>query len=173
MTNVEIRLAKRYESDACVDIFRTAWRGMTFVPQDLHTSAEDRRWMRDVLASQMVLVAEVRGTSETCDASGASCDTGDASAAGSGIVGLLSMAEGTIHNLYIRPGYQNQGIGHRLIETAKTCSGGELQLWVFEPNEGAIRFYERHGFVILRKTDGRENEEKVPDRLMAWRSREV
>ena len=65
------------------------------------------------------------------------------------------------------------GIGHRLIEMAKTCSGGELQLWVFEPNKGAIRFYERHGFVTVRKTDGRENEEKVPDRLMAWRSRVV
>lgn len=158
MTDFKIRVAKRFESDACVDVFRAAWRGMTFVPQDLHSAAEDRRWMRDVLASQMVLVAEACAASGVRDAS---------------LVGLLSMADGTIHNLYIRPGYQSRGIGHRLIETAKTCSGGELRLWVFEPNQGAIRFYERHGFVTVRKTDGRENEEKVPDRLMAWRRREA
>lgn len=154
--DVSLRVARRLESDACVDVFRAAWRGMSFVPQDLHTDAEDRRWMRDVFANQLVLVAE----------------TIDSESQGSGgtIVGMLSMGKGTIHNLYIRPGYQRQGIGHRLIEMAKTCSGGELKLWVFEPNEGAIRFYERHGFVTIRKTDGRDNEEQVPDRLMAWQS---
>jgi ribosomal protein S18 acetylase RimI-like enzyme len=46
-------------------------------------------------------------------------------------------------------------------------------LWVFEPNQGAIRFYERNGFVTVRKTDGRDNEEKVPDRLMAWQRAHV
>lgn len=126
------------------------------MPQGLHTDAEDRCWMRDVFARQLVLVAEASRSD-------------DATSGGGKIVGLLSMSDGTVHNLYIQPGYQNQGIGHSLIETAKTCSGGELQLWVFEPNKGAIRFYERHGFVTLRKTDGVENEEKVPDRLMAWR----
>lgn len=155
MDDVSIRVARHYESDACVDVFRAAWRGMSFVPQDLHTPAEDRQWMRDVFASQLVLVAEAEASAETVDSVNR-------------IVGLLSMGDGTVHNLYIRPGFQGRGIGHRLIETAKTCSGGELRLWVFEPNEGAIRFYERHGFVTVRKTDGRENEEKVPDRLMAW-----
>lgn len=156
MTDVSIRVAKRYESDRCVDVYRAAWRGMPFVPQGLHTAAEDRRWMRDVFACQLVLVAETGGD-------------GGMGEAGGKIVGLLSMSDGTVHNLYIQPGFQNRGIGQRLIETAKTCSGGELQLWVFEPNRGAIRFYERHGFVTVRRTDGRENEEKVPDRLMAWR----
>lgn len=157
MTDVSIRVASRHESEACVDVFRAAWRGMTFVPQDLHSEAEDRRWMRNVFASQFVLVAETGRAGERGDVAGK-------------IVGLLSMSDGTVHNLYIQPGYQNQGIGHRLIETAKTCSGGELRLWVFEPNRGAIRFYERHGFVTLRKTDGRDNEEQVPDRLMTWRN---
>ncbi len=156
MAEISLRVARRLESDVCVDVFRAAWRGMPFVPQDLHTDAEDRRWMRDVFANQLVLVAEVVADENQ--------------GVGAKIVGMLSMGNGTIHNFYIRPGYQNQGIGHRLIEMAKTCSGGELKLWVFEPNEGAIRFYERHGFNTVRKTDGRDNEEKVPDRLMAWRN---
>lgn len=129
---------------------------MTFVPQGLHTHTEDLRWMQDVFRHQLVLVADAE-------------DSGPADDAGSPIVGLLSMSEGTVHNLYILPDFQRKGIGHTLLETAKTCSGGELKLWVFEPNEGAIRFYQRHGFETMRKTDGRENEEKVPDRLMAWR----
>lgn len=156
MVEVALRVARHHESDACVDVYRAAWRGMRFVPQDLHTADEDRRWMRDVFLRQLVLVAEA-------------VESGDNPGSSSRIVGLLSMSNGTVHNLYIRPGYQSQGIGRRLLEMAKTCSGGELKLWVFEPNEGAIRFYKRHGFVTVRKTDGRENEEQVPDRLMAWR----
>ncbi|MEM9627725.1 MAG: GNAT family N-acetyltransferase [Pseudomonadota bacterium] len=163
MTDITIRVADARDSDACVDVYREAWRGMTFVPQDLHSPAEDRAWMQDVFARQLVLVAEADGIVSTSHAG---------AAGGTHLVGLLSMGGGTIHNLYIRPGYQGRGIGHRLMEMAKTCSGGELRLWVFEPNKSAIRFYERHGFVTVRKTDGSDNEEKVPDRLMAWRSPE-
>ena len=131
---------------------------MRFVPQGLHTIAEDRHWMRDVFTQQLVWIAE-REPGADLNASGGCAK----------IVGFLSMGDGTVHNLYIKPGYQGQGIGHALIETAKASSGGQLMLWVFEPNEGAIRFYERHGFTTLRKTDGQDNEEKVPDRLMIWR----
>lgn len=152
-----IRTARKDESDVCVDVYRQAWRGMGFVPQDLHTPAEDRRWMRDVFARQLVLVAETN----------TDADDQDPSAMGE-IVGFLTMGDGTIHNLYIQPGHQGRGLGHALIQTAKTSSAGELQLWVFEPNKGAIRFYQRHGFTTLRKTDGKGNEEKVPDRLMIW-----
>lgn len=156
---VTIRVAERRESDICAEILREAWRGMWFVPQDLHTPTEDRRWMRDVFLNQVVLLAEE-------ELGGDIGDGHDHRRA----VGFLSMGNGTIHNLYIRPSHQAQGIGHHLLETAKASSGGQLKLWVFEPNEGAIRFYDRHGFTTLRKTDGRDNEEKVPDRLMIWQS---
>ena len=154
---VMIRTAERDESDLCAEIYREAWRGMWFVPQDLHTPAEDRRWMRNVFTDQVVWVAEEHQ----------SADPGHEGQRAP-LVGFLSMGNGTVHNLYIRPSHQGQGIGHALIETAKASSGDQLKLWVFEPNEGAIRFYERHGFTTLRKTDGQDNEEKVPDRLMIW-----
>ena len=153
---VTVRLAERNESDRCAVVFREAWRGMWFVPQDLHTPTEDRRWMRDVFTCQMVYVAEERLGGEGDDPS---------------IVGFISMGNGTVHNLYIKPSHQGRGIGHSLMETAKASSGGELRLWVFEQNEGAIRFYERHGFTTVCKTDGQDNEEKAPDRLMAWQQR--
>ena len=130
---------------------------MWFVPQDLYTAAEDRRWMRDVFTQQVVWVAVENFQHHP-----------DEGPDNSRLVGFLSMGAGTIHNLYIRPTHQDQGIGHALMETAKASSDGQLKLWVFEPNEGAIRFYQRHGFTTVRKTDGQDNEEKVPDRLMAW-----
>jgi hypothetical protein len=48
-------------------------------------------------------------------------------------------------------------------------SGPEgLRLWTFASNAGAQRFYERHGFVETRRTDGRDNEERAPDILYVW-----
>lgn len=135
---------------------------MWFVPQDLHTPAEDRLWMRDVFIHQVVWVAEERPDPDPTEGFG-----------DGRLVGFLSMGAGTIHNLYIRPSHQDRGIGHALIETAKASSDGRLKLWVFEPNESAIRFYQRHGFTTVRKTDGQDNEEKVPDRLMAWQNHNV
>ena len=41
------------------------------------------------------------------------------------------------------------------------------QLWTFAANTGARRFYERHGFVATRRTDG-DNEEGAPDILYVW-----
>ena len=43
-----------------------------------------------------------------------------------------------------------------------------MQLWAFQSNTGALRFYERHGFVAVEETDG-DNEERAPDVRMVWR----
>ncbi len=42
-------------------------------------------------------------------------------------------------------------------------------LWVFQQNDGARRFYERHGLRLVRETDGSGNEERTPDALYEWR----
>jgi hypothetical protein len=43
-----------------------------------------------------------------------------------------------------------------------------LQLWTFVSNLGAQRFYLRHGFVEVERTDGAANEEHAPDILYEW-----
>jgi len=35
-------------------------------------------------------------------------------------------------------------------------------------DRGARRFYERHGFRAIHLTDGRDNEEKMPDVRYRW-----
>ena len=39
---------------------------------------------------------------------------------------------------------------------------------MFQKNTGAIRFYERHGFRLVKLTDGADNMEREPDALYAW-----
>ncbi len=42
------------------------------------------------------------------------------------------------------------------------------ELWTFQTNLPARRFYERHGFIAVRWTDGASNEERAPDVRYVW-----
>jgi hypothetical protein len=44
-----------------------------------------------------------------------------------------------------------------------------LQFWVFQQNERARNFYEAHGAVAAKFTDGSGNEEKTPDVRYEWK----
>jgi GNAT superfamily N-acetyltransferase len=52
---------------------------------------------------------------------------------------------------------------------AKEQRPAGLELWTFQVNESARRFYERHGFTEVEHTDGAGNEEREPDVRYAWR----
>ncbi len=45
-----------------------------------------------------------------------------------------------------------------------------LDLWTFQSNIGAQRFYNRHGFLEVMRTDGAGNEERSPDIRYRWTS---
>ena len=145
-----LRSAVMGDAEACAEIHRQARRAMTYLPQDLHTPEETRDWMRSIVfGRQSITVAEHGGA----------------------VVGLLALDGALISNLYLRPEHQLRGIGRALIENVKRQRPERLELWVLEPNTGAIHFYERYGFITQAQSDGRDNEEKAPDRLMVWRPR--
>jgi chorismate mutase/GNAT superfamily N-acetyltransferase len=85
-----------------------------------------------------------------------------------GAVGLLLLEDDWVHSLYVDPALVGHGIGSALLDLAKGLRPEGLGLWVFEANEGARRFYARHGFAEVRRTDGSGNEEQEPDVEMAW-----
>lgn len=58
-------------------------------------------------------------------------------------------------------------MGRLLLERARR-DVDTLELWAFQRNEGACRFYEAHGFVAVRFTDGADNEEREPDVRFVW-----
>ena len=43
-----------------------------------------------------------------------------------------------------------------------------LDLWVFQRNEQARRFYEHQGFKLVELTDGSANAERMPDVRYRW-----
>lgn len=86
------------------------------------------------------------------------------------VLGFSGVHEGELTHLYVDPSEQNRGVGSRLLEHAKTESPGGLLLWVFQKNEGARRFYERHGFRLVELTDGAGNMEREPDARYEWTS---
>jgi len=91
------------------------------------------------------------------------------------ILGFLSIAHSqhdgreVLERLFVEPDAQNQGVGTALLDQAKALRPDGLVLWVFQKNEGARRFYERHGFRLVKLTDGAENMEREPDALYEWK----
>jgi len=114
---------------------------MPYLPP-LHTTEEDVAYFRErVIPQDAVWLAERNG-----------------------IVGFSAFREEWLDHLYVDPAHQRTGIGSALLEIAMK-EHPVLNLWVFQKNTAAIRFYERHGFVVVEKTDGNGNEEREPDAL--------
>jgi ribosomal protein S18 acetylase RimI-like enzyme len=129
------------------DVFVPSFGSLTFLPR-LHTDDEHRAFIADVVLPQHdVVVAEDAGR----------------------IVGFVAMAHGdVVDHLYVHPDHQDRGIGSALLEEAKRRMPAGFRLWVFQQNQKARRFYERHGLVVVELTDGSANDEKTPDALYAW-----
>ncbi|MCW8380197.1 GNAT family N-acetyltransferase [Streptomyces justiciae] len=85
------------------------------------------------------------------------------------IVGIMVLDGDLLSQLYLAPDWRGRGIGDRFVALAKERSPRGLQLWTFQVNKPAHRFYERHGFVAVEHTDGRGNEEREPDVRYVWR----
>jgi GNAT superfamily N-acetyltransferase len=84
-----------------------------------------------------------------------------------GIIAMIALKDDWIEHLHVEPGLTGCGLGARLVDLAKDWSVESLDLWTFQSNTGARRFYERHGFLVVAMTDG-ENEEGAPDVRYRW-----
>jgi chorismate mutase/GNAT superfamily N-acetyltransferase len=147
--DVTVRPATAGDADTLATLFLAA-REAAFpaIPRPVHPPDDVRRWMRsrfDAPGCEVWLAEE-----------------GDAT------VGLLLLENTWVHSLYVDPDRTGEGIGSLLLDVAKHARPRGLGLWVFESNEAARRFYRRHGFVEVNRTDGSQNEEREPDVEMAW-----
>ncbi len=142
-----LRGATASDADAVAAIHIAAFRATYDFPL-AHTDDEVRGWVADHLLSDTeTCVAEIDGA----------------------VVAFCSLGEGWIEQLYVAPGHTGHGIGSRLVRLAQERQPRGLQLWTFQVNAGARRFYERHGFRAVEMTDGAGNEERQPDVRYAWR----
>ena len=119
-----------------------------------HTDDEIRRYFADVLVPH-------RETWVAVDRDGER------------ITAVMVLHDGWVDQLYVHPGHTGRAIGSRLLDQAKDAYAATgLQLWTFQANAGARRFYERHGFEAVELTDGVTNEERAPDVRYVWPRRE-
>ena len=139
---------------ACATILND-WIDATGWMPRIHTPESARDFVADILfAMRRVWVAE-------------DWVAEDLVVEGREVLGFLALdIEGTITALYVAAAARGRGVGRALLDRAKS-EGRLLELWAFQPNRGARRFYEREGFQEVRRTDG-DNEEGVPDVLMRW-----
>ena len=145
---MEIRRAIRTDGSALADLYLRARRAAEpAIPPMVHSDAETHEWMLGQVEALDVWAAV------------------DASR----IFGLLVLAGDWLDQLYLEPDATGRGIGTALVDHAKQERPEGLQLWTFESNLGARRFYERHGFVEAERTDGAGNEEGAPDIRYVWR----
>lgn len=87
---------------------------------------------------------------------------------GDEIIGWLDVWGDDLDQLYLKRGYQGRGLGKQLVDHAKALSPGRLELFTFQINEGARRFYRREGFTEVAWGDGSGNEEGAPDVKLVW-----
>ena len=87
----------------------------------------------------------------------------------SGVVGFLALEKHIIQALYIKKDFQGFGFGQAAIKFAQK-QFKELRLWVFQSNLGAQKFYQRLGFQIVEKSDGEDNDYRLPDIFYCWKS---
>jgi ribosomal protein S18 acetylase RimI-like enzyme len=144
---VPVREAVAGDAEAVAAVFTAARAGMAYLPR-LHSDDDVRRFFRDiVLPNGRVWVVEERD----------------------GVVAFAALKGDELWHLYVRPDAQSRGHGSELLDVVKRHRPDGFDFWVFQENEGARRFYERHGCSVVRLTDGADNEERLPDALYEWR----
>lgn len=71
------------------------------------------------------------------------------------VKGLLHVRETELVELYVDSFFQNRGIGTALMEFAIE-KFDVRRLFVLEKNVGAVRFYQKHGFILTRERQPEE-----------------
>ena len=63
---------------------------------------------------------------------------------------------------------RGQGVGTALLDHLRD-NADRLELWTFQANEAAQKFYIKHGFQEVTRTDGSRNDEQLPDIQFEWK----
>jgi len=134
------------DADGIAAVFSSSFRLLTFLPT-VRTDEERRRFIESVIL-------------KTCDVTVAEGEDG--------IVSFLARDGQEIRLLYTHPASIGAGAGSLLVDVAKASGVAALELWCFQANTRARRFYEARGFRAIRFTDGADNEEKMPDVRYCW-----
>lgn len=145
---VSIRRATPRDVEGVADVW---WRSRTAsvpaIPPTIHDQGEVRAWLAQMVGPPRDLWVASRPE----------------------IVAMMLLDGHWVDQLYVDPTSTGRGLGSRLVAEAKVLHPDRLDLWTFQSNTAARRFYERHGFVGHETTNG-DNEEGAPDVHYVWQA---
>ena len=142
-----VRPATNSDAQAIASLWiRSRQASIPAIPEPIHSDGEIHRWVSDVL-----LPGGGTWLVEDDDE----------------LIGMMTLREGWIDQLYVDPKYVGQGRGSSLMAHAKLLRPEGLNLWTFQSNVRARQFYETHGFRPVSETTG-DNEEGAPDVHYRW-----
>jgi GNAT superfamily N-acetyltransferase len=146
---LDLRRATVADADSAAEVYlRARHHAVPEIPPLVHSDDDVRQRMRGVLGEHEVWLA--------CADDGAP-------------LGLMVLEGDWVGQLYLDPAWTGRGLGTRFLDLAKQRRPGGLQLWTFESNVRAQRFYKRNGCTVEERTDGSGNEERAPDLRYVWR----
>jgi GNAT superfamily N-acetyltransferase len=142
-----IRRATEHDVDAIVGVHERIVATMTYLPV-VHTHEEHLAWFGARLVDREGWVWDDEG-----------------------VRGYMLLADHELMHLFLDVGWTGHGIGATLLDHAKSLRPEGFTLWTFQQNEGARRFYERHGLRAIEFGDGSGNDERLPDVKYEWQPR--
>lgn len=140
-----IRAAVAADAGPVADVFIAAHATMAYLPQ-IHSEEETRAFIAALVREAETWIAERDGR----------------------VVGFAVVDGGWLEHLYVHPSRFGTRTGTKLFQAVTARHPKGFQLWVFQQNTGARRFYERQGCALVRLTDGGANQERLPDALYVW-----
>ena len=146
---IQVRRARREDVAAAAEVFlRSRHAAVPAIPPLVHDDDDVRGWFAETVFpdNELWIAADAAGR----------------------VIGLMVLDGDFVEQLYVDPAHTRAGVGSHLLAVAKSLRPRGLQLWAFQSNEGARRFYERAGFIAVDWTDGANNEERAPDVRYVW-----
>jgi GNAT superfamily N-acetyltransferase len=143
---MELRPAREDDVPLLARMLRASYDAMAYIPR-LHTPEEDAGYVGGLVSENEGWVAEEDGR----------------------VAGFAVLASDELLQIHVEADRQNRGIGSALFLHATERRPRGFTLWTFQKNDGARRFYERHGCRVAQQTEGAGNEEREPDVQYEWR----
>jgi GNAT superfamily N-acetyltransferase len=144
--SIVLRRAAREDMKAVARLHRHVRKTCLPYLPELHTPQEDLAFFEEqVFPASSIRLAEHEGR----------------------LIGFAASTRDWLDHLYVDPAWHRHGVGQGLL-TAVQEDAEELNLWTFQANVQARRFYERHGFRLVELTDGSGNEERTRDAHYRW-----
>ena len=145
MTGPKLRAARSTDAGKVGRILSDFIDDTAWMPR-VHTRAQDIGFAGQLIDKGWVTVADDAGQ----------------------VTGFIACDGETVQALYVNSETRCNGVGARLLRHAQDqCD--TLTLWTFQANTAAHRFYARHGFAEVERTDGSGNDEGLPDVRLEWK----